>query len=304
MNSFSSKESLKKHEEYCGQHENVKIELPVENPNLEFQNFNRSLMVPFMVYADFECIVKPIRTCEPNSGKSYPIEYQRHKPISFCYLIKCFDETVFPQKKVEYTAKSEEEDVAQKFVKYLERDIRKIHKRFRKAANQLYSPEEKKDFRNSKECWICKKEFPGDKIRDHCHYTGKYRGAAHQECRKKPNLTPIVFHNLSGYDSHLFIKNLGFNEGNINCIPNNEEKYISFTKSIIVGSFPGKDGKIVNLTHQLRFIDSFKFMAASLDSLVKNMEEKDFKITKSEFEGHKIQPKLEGFNNQKITLRE
>lgn len=100
MNSFSSKESLKKHEEYCGQHENVKIELPVENPNLEFQNFNRSLMVPFMVYADFECIVKPIRTCEPNSEKSYPIEYQRHKPISFCYLIKCFDETVFPQKKL------------------------------------------------------------------------------------------------------------------------------------------------------------------------------------------------------------
>ena len=71
------------------------------------------------------------------------------------------------------------------------------------------------------------------KVRDHCHFTGRYRGAAHSLCNlkyRKPNFTPVVFHNLSGYDSHLFIKILGFSEGNIDCIPNNEERYISFTK--------------------------------------------------------------------------
>ena len=47
----------------------------------------------------------------------------------------------------------------------------------------------------------------------------------------------MVFHNPSGYDSHLFIKNLGFSAGNIDCIPNNEERYISFTKKIQVGSY-------------------------------------------------------------------
>ena len=72
-------------------------------------------------------------------------------------------------------------------------------------------------------------------VRDHCHFTGKYRGPAHNECNRqfrKPKFTPIFFHNLSGYDPHLFIKNLGKTQGNIKCIPNNEERYISFSKNI------------------------------------------------------------------------
>ena len=76
----------------------------------------------------------------------------------------------------------------------------------------------------------------------------------------------MVFHNLSGYDSHLFIKNLGFTAGNIDCIPNNEEKYISFTKNIQVGTYPKKaldaDGEMFYkqkpIFYKIRFIDSFK----------------------------------------------
>ena len=49
-----------------------------------------------------------------------------------------------------------------------------------------------------------------------------------------------MFHNLSGYDSHLFIKNLGASQGNIKCIPNNEEKYISFTKDLVIDSYTVK----------------------------------------------------------------
>jgi len=78
----------------------------------------------------------------------------------------------------------------------------------------------------------------------------------------------VVFHNLSGYDSHLFIKNLG---GNIDCIPTNEEKYISFTKSIEIDSYMDKKGEIKPIIKQLRFIHSFKFMASSLYKLVSNI---------------------------------
>ena len=90
----------------------------------------------------------------------------------------------------------------------------------------------------------------------------------------------MVFHNLSGYDSHLFIKNLGFSEGNIDCIPNNDERYIGFTKEIQIGSYTNKEGKTKPLHHWVRFIDSFKFTAASLDSLVDNLPKGDFNNVK------------------------
>ena len=138
----------------------------------------------------------------------------------------------------------------------------------------------------------CKGEFDDKdknkkKVKDHCHFTGRYRGAAHNKCNldyRKPNFTPVVFHNLSGYDSHLFIKDLCFSKGDIDCIPNNKEKYISFSKKIQVGTYPKKaldaEGDIFYeqkpIYHTIRFIDSFKFMATSLDKLANNLPEDDF----------------------------
>ena len=124
------------------------------------------------------------------------------------------------------------------------------------------------------------------KVRDHCHFTGKYRGAAHNKCNldyEKAVFTPVIFHNLAGYDSHLFVKKLGKSEGNIKCIPNNEEKYISFSKTIVVGKYIDKKGEEKDIKHDLRFIDSFKFMATSLGKLVKNLTSDKLKQTEKEF---------------------
>ena len=140
----------------------------------------------------------------------------------------------------------------------------------------------------SEECWICKRVFSrnDDKVRDHCHFTGKLRGA-HESCNlkfKKPKFTPVFFHNLSGYDSHLFVKNLGKSEGNITCIPNNEEKYISFSKKIQVGTYYDKKKKVEKpLMYNIRFLDSAKFMASSLDSLVKNLGKEKLYHVRREF---------------------
>ena len=78
------------------------------------------------------------------------------------------------------------------------------------------------------------------KVRHHCHFTGEYRGAAHNSCnlqRRKPLILPVIFHNLQGYDSHLFIKQLAKVKGSLSCIPSTEEKYTSFSKKTKVDEY-------------------------------------------------------------------
>ena len=82
---------------------------------------------------------------------------------------------------------------------------------------------------------------------------------------------PSCISQLSGYDSHLFINTLGNSEGDISCIPNNEENYISFTKQDIVDNV-NEEGKEINVKRELRFFDSLRFMASSLDKLSSNLK--------------------------------
>ena len=283
LNPFNTQKALDKHEEYCSNHEAVKINMPEKGTMLKFKNYHRGEKVPFIIYADFESCIKSIHTCDLNPENSYTKQYQKHEPISFYYYIKCFDSEVhLPVKERSYTGKNAE----RVFFKYLEEDIKMIANIQKKEI--IFGEKEKERYNEETRCWICKGEFDEneEKVKDHCHYTGRYRGAAHNECNlnyRKPDFTPVVLHNLSGYDSHLFIKNLGFSEGNIDCIPNNEEKYISFSKKIQVGTYPKQaldaDGDIFYEQkpkyHTIRFIDSFKFMATSLEKLVNNLPKDD-----------------------------
>ena len=100
---------------------------------------------------------------------------------------------------------------------------------------------EEENYNNQKVWYICKKEFEISdkkhcKVRDHCHYTGKYRGAAHNICNliyKIPKEIPIIFHNGSTYDYHFIIKELVKEfEGNFECLGENTEKYITFSVPI------------------------------------------------------------------------
>ena len=187
----------------------------------------------------------------------------------------------------------------EKFVEWIEEDVKEIANI--PDVEMIFGPDELDQFNGATKCWICKGEFDdtadekgyrkNEKVKDHCHYTGRFRGAAHNSCNlkyKKPKFIPVVFHNLSGYDSHLFIKNLGYTAGNIDCIPNNEEKYISFTKNIVTGSYTNKEGKTKPIKHKIRFIDSFKFMSTSLDSLVNNLPDDAFNNLEGCYKGEKL----------------
>ena len=130
---------------------------------------------------------------------------------------------------------------------------------------KIINTRRKKDYDDQKVCYICKKEFDNNdnnkKVRDHCHYTGKYRGAAHNICNliyKISKEIPVVFHNGSTYDYHFIIKELVKEfKCNFECLGENTEKYRTF-------SLPIKkkiENKDLEITYKLKFIDSYRFMS-------------------------------------------
>ena len=227
---------------------------------------------------------KKISTCSPDGSKSYTKQFQQHKPSGYCYLIKCFDDNLFEPKLDKYTAQSPDEDISQRFISSLENSIKDIYEKFKYKKNLKWTKKDKRAYKASAYCHICEGELLNDKVADHCHLTGKFRGAPHNKCNLEyriPKFFPVIFHNLAGYDAHLFVKNLCVTEGKINCIPKNEENCISFTKEIEVDTFTKEievdnKTKTISVKRELRFIDSFKFMATSLDSLANNLPDNKF----------------------------
>ena len=133
------------------------------------------------------------------------------------------------------------------------------------------SEKEEHLFQQSNSCWIYKKLIDNDKekVGDHYHVTGKFRGAAHWDCNINFQLTkkvPVISHNLRRYDSHLTFNELNQFHVKLDVIPNGLEKYMTFF-----------------LNKNLVFIDSMQFMNSSLYKLVKNLSDKDFKYLIEEF---------------------
>ena len=137
------------------------------------------------------------------------------------------------------------------------------------------SEEDENNYQNSQNCWICNQKIIKDKVRDHCHITGKFRGSAHRECNSKlriPRRLPIIFHNLEGYDGHIIFKELNnFKDIDMRVIPKLSEKYTSI---------------IIN--RSIIFLDSLQFYKASLDNLAGNLQDCDFKHLLSEFPSDKL----------------
>lgn len=123
LNPFKTAKILDKHVAYCKNHDAVKITLPKESTLLSFKNYNNSIPVPFVI-TNFECLTENLDTCQPEEQKSYTQQYQKYKPSGFCYLIKCYDDSLYEPKLHRYTAKSEDEDP---FVESIERSVRKLY---------------------------------------------------------------------------------------------------------------------------------------------------------------------------------
>ena len=289
---FTKEQLLSKHIKYCSYNETVAVKMPPRQTFLKFENFNKQFPIPFVIYADFESFTKPMSNCSPNPEDSYSYNYQKHEPSGFCFYIKGINPDI-KFKPIIYTKKNPDDNLPLIFVNKLEKVTNKIYEDFYMRPKSIeINQKQYKEYKKSTVCHICKKELlTEDKVCDHCHFTGEYRGPAHRNCNlkcRKPMIIPVIFHNLQGYDAHLFIKQLSKIKGDFTCIPSTEKKYISFSKKVKVDEYQNKDGKTVSLNFELRFIDSFKFLQTSLANLVKNLQPDDFVNTKEIFKGEQV----------------
>ena len=344
LTGFSRADLLENHKKYCNgvNDRPTRIEMPEEGKNtLSFQNHHKQMKVPYVIYADFEALVRKIPGCEigPESKKkSYTEKTEWHEACGYSYMVVRIDGEVSGSKV--YRG----ENAVGTFLNDILQEEVKIRDSLAEKKPIVMEPEEWVKFKNATDCHICNKSLIKDEfldslpvwsieggegsekcsyrgqwhkkcfyraqkeqqwgilrlkrltdkkdkleakfqkncrycgnsllqknfrdaVKDHCHITGRYRGAAHNECNLKLRINPqtyqipVVFHNLRGYDAHHLMQAMSQLKKEVKCVANNMEKYITFS----VGG--------------LRFIDSFNFLQASLDSLVSATPKESLKIT-------------------------
>ena len=211
FHSYRTKNKLEAHKKICENHDYWDVEIPIKGNNtIKYNHGEKSMKLPFVIYADLECLLEKISTCQNNPNKSSTTKINKHVPSGYSIFTHCsFDES---KNKINYYRG---DYCMKKFCKDLREHSTKIINYEKKKMISL-TTEEKVHHNKQKICCICKKEFNNDttessslerkknyKVRDHCHYTGKYRGAAHNICNlryKVPKEITIVFHNGSTYD--------------------------------------------------------------------------------------------------------
>ena len=319
---YSRKELLERHKPECKGllKSPTRTEILKEGENkMYFTNYHKQMKVPYVVYADFECVLEKIKGCEPSTDKSFTVKTEKHEPCGFSYIAvrsdgKLFGPFTYRGRVAVYV-----------FLRWLQNNEREMREDMANKRPLVMTPEDWQKHSSATDCHICNKnlvkdtfldsvsvhnpymgiycgqdhrsclfaemkKFVGkphekikpimkpkqekcyfcarpllvanykDTVKDHDHITGKYRGAAHNECNFKLRLDPkkvqipIILHNMKTYDSHLLMQAMARVQGEIKCIPTNTEKYISFSLG------------------NLRFIDSLNFMQSSLEKLVKSTD--------------------------------
>ena len=271
LDGFESEIIRDEHYEYCRSKDSVRVEMSTKNPIVKYVDGQYQFKVPFVIYADTESISVPVSGVPNNPEMSSTRGINVHQPSGWCMYPK-FAYGNRLNKFQQYRGR----DCIGKFCDRIMTEAKRFYESAPKKPMEKLTKEQDIEFITTKECHICFKKFSikDRKVRDHCHYTGKYRGAAHSSCNLRyriPDYIPVVFHNLAGYDAHLFIKELAKHTTKIGVIAKNTENYISFSVKVEVDKSIDKAGNEKSKEIELRFIDSFKFMSGSLDSLVNNL---------------------------------
>ena len=267
---FRTKTLLSEHQKLCFKNKTQRVVMPKKDTFIEFKNFNKKFPNAIVGYFDFEAALpQPKDPCARCSFQKKTecihrsVTENRQIPISYALMFIDFNG------KVIHANQYSGADCAHHFIQTLldiEEDLEalmQIHKPmdFTTSDEQIYDA--------STQCHICEKELniPDEfgvitdiTVRDHCHLSGHFLGAAHQSCnlnRSIPKKIPLFAHNLSGYDSHFIINEMSGDSRikYLTALPYNTERF----RTIKFNCF--------------RFVDSAAFLQAKLDDLVSSLAE-------------------------------
>ena len=255
--------------------------MPAEGEIFKFKSFRETVKLPFVIYADLESLLQALTDIQKQEvdrevDQEQTVKLQKHVACSYGYkVVCCYDDCLSKPFKMYRGLDSVHKFFTDIFEE--EKGILEKLKEFQKTPI-IITEEEKIHHKKATSCYVCNCDFTDDnrKVRDHCHVLGNYRGAACNMCNLGMKLTktiPVIFHNLKGYDSHLLLPELGKFNKKISIIPNNMQTYMSFSVGNKTSYFDKKSGKQIEREFMnLRFIDSFGFMASSLSQLVTDLK--------------------------------
>ena len=190
LHPYSSKELLAAHAVDCCHI--LRTKFP-KDPRCRFTNIQKQLPAPFVVYADFESILKPanedvdVTQVVDTGAESSTTVFQEHIPSSFAYKIVSSVDPDFSRPLVMYRG----EDAAEKFVRDLQLEAKQLCEEYIvKPKPMLFTATDSLSFVKTTTCHICTEQLGDDKVCDHCHVTGNYRGAAHNECNLNYRINP------------------------------------------------------------------------------------------------------------------
>jgi len=241
--------------------------MPAPGTILEFDGWKKTQRHPIVIYTDFEALIVK---CKERKGEK-TTAFQKHEPMSYGFVVKATENVLIgllekfnvPQEPIIFRGNESRQDVAKRFVNEVTEIARRVKDLLKINKPIIMTKEEQTAHMMTHTCNLCKCNFSNknNKVADHCHLSGKFRQTLCNTCNLKlqtPNFIPCFLHNLSNYDAHFIVTELGYDSKSISVIPNSEEKFISFSKN-------------VTNNFSIRFIDSYRFMASKLSTLADNL---------------------------------
>ena len=266
LNSYTSENMLMLHKPECENFDITTNRTSMESQIQWKKHFHKNPLY-FRTYAVFEADNEIDKS---SLGNKTTIIYRQNPVNNGCRIVSELEDLL----QDGYYESASGYDNVNWFVNVVTKLEDKMAFYFKITKKDIIMMEENEEhLKNNNVCLFCEKIFKSDKVRDHCHLTGKYRGPADSKCninvtQDKSNIIPFFFHNFGNYDCHLFFKKLVDRKNDkvkFDIIPETNDEYISVTYDCF------------------RFIDTCRFLSMSLDGLVKFLNQDVFRILKKNF---------------------